>query len=369
MIKVLADKNLYKLSSFIPEEIDLQLYDPEDDWDIPPDCDALLIRTVSPVNPQTLPEIPGSLSFIATGSSGTDHIDTSYLKQNNISIHDAKGCNARAVAEYVITALLLWAEKNDTSISNKTIGIIGCGNVGSTLGRMLDSFGIAHTDYDPPREISDLIFKSAALEEVLDADILSFHTPLVDSGLYPTHHWLNGDKLEGRKFDCIINSSRGGVTDELAVLEAYDRGRIGCLITDVWENEPELNQDMLEHSFIATPHIAGYSEQAKLKATMMICEALAEHFELTSVRSDLVEKSIKVETSDITELSELLRIIHPIMEYDHKLRAISLENDSDKLFRKLRTGLPFRYEYQNIKMDPKVLDQYQILYTLGCKSY
>lgn len=368
MVKVLADKYLYKLGSFIPEGVDLQLYDPGIAWEIPEDCNALLVRTVSPVNSRTLPEVPAALKFVATGSSGTDHIDIDYLRKNGISTHDAKGCNARAVAEYVMTALLLWSENTQKELTDQTIGIIGCGFTGNALSELFDSFGLHYISYDPPREIDDPTFNSAKLTEVLEADILTFHTPLTKHGIYPTYHWLDEEKLYGRSYECIINAARGGVTSESALLQAYSDGRIGAMITDVWENEPEFDPKMLDLSFIATPHIAGYSEQAKLTATKMICDELISFFKLPEVKTDLIRDTIDVKPSLTEGLSGLLKQLHPIMEYDKRLRTLKDKKKSKSEFRKLRTGLQFRYEYPNLRITEELSEQFPELKKLGIQS-
>lgn len=366
MIRILADKNLYQLSAFLPDEVELTLYDPDKRLDIPGGTDALLIRTVTDINKRTFSDFPPSLKFVATGSSGSDHIDKEYLHQNNIMVHDARGCNAKAVAEYVTTGLLLWAGSRQKELRDLTVGIAGCGHVGTALENLLDQLQISCILYDPPREIRDLTFQSASEEEFLSADILSFHTPLTRSGVYPTWHWLSEEKLNERSYACVINAARGGVTDESALIKAFDKGQIECLITDVWENEPDINEGLMQRSFIATPHIAGYSEQAKLIATKMICDQLIRFFDLSPVESDLLSSSKKICVQDRSDLHSVLKELHPICEYDDALRDISGRSDAASRFRKLRTERPFRYEYPNLIIPKDLLEEYPELKDLGC---
>ncbi|HET6528094.1 MAG TPA: NAD(P)-dependent oxidoreductase, partial [Balneolaceae bacterium] len=258
MINVLADQYLYNIQSYLPENINLMLFDPAHGF--PSEINsahALLIRTVIPVDEQTLPDIPKNLQFVGTASAGTDHVDIKYLRENGITFADAAGCNARSVAEYVATAMLIWAEKRDQNLTTLTAGIIGAGNAGSRVIELLRKLEISTVAYDPPKEERDSNFKSASLNEVLECDILSFHTPLTTTGDYPTYHWLNGQKLSAFNFQLVINASRGGVIDEQALLNAFEKGMINDFILDVWENEPNFNQKSAEQAFIKTPHIAG----------------------------------------------------------------------------------------------------------------
>jgi erythronate-4-phosphate dehydrogenase len=162
MITVLADKYLYQLSFFLPPAVRLRLYDPHTDW--PPrldDIDALLIRTVNKIDESTLKFLPDSLKFIGTGSAGTDHVDTDLLDRQGIMFASAAGCNAWSVAEYVATVLLIWAEKKDQKLSQKTVGIIGAGNVGSALQKLLKAMGVPFIVHDPPRAEKEYTFTSA----------------------------------------------------------------------------------------------------------------------------------------------------------------------------------------------------------------
>ncbi|MEX2364219.1 MAG: 4-phosphoerythronate dehydrogenase, partial [Balneolaceae bacterium] len=292
MINILADQNLYKADQFIPENAKLTLYDPQ--YGIPTldGFDAFLVQTVTFLNKETLPKPAKTIKFIGTGSSGIDHIDKNYYEKKGIFVADAKGCNANAVAEYVITVLLLWREKFQPEKNIGKVGVIGAGKAGSAVIRLLQKFGIEYLAYDPPKAERESSFESATLEQVLDCEILTFHVPLNNHGNHPTFHWLNEEKLSGRSFELIINAARGGVVDEQALMSAKARKEIKQFVLDVWENEPDFNADAAQSAFIATPHIAGYSEQSKVNATKIICDKLADFFELEKV-STSHEKSPK----------------------------------------------------------------------------
>ncbi len=370
MINVLADQYLYNIQSYLPENINLQFFDPSEG--LPSDISnihGMLIRTVIPINKQTLPEIPSQLSFIGTASAGTDHVDIDYLQSHDITFADAAGCNARSVAEYVATALLLWDEKRSADLQKLIAGIVGVGHVGTQVSKLLDNLDISTVLYDPPRENRDSNFTSASLSEVLDCDILSFHTPLTETGDYPTYHWLDSEKLANRAFDLIINSARGGVVDETALLQAKRTGRVRDIIIDVWEDEPQVQLETAQEAFIKTPHIAGYSVQAKNNASKFVADALIDHFELPAPNNQdagstrVVEKSI----DKFDSLGELLTFLHPIKEYEAELSDILQQhfNDRGQRFNKLRAEFPLRNEFAQTLLPATYFEQFPILKLLG----
>lgn len=368
MIKVIADQNLYRLEEFLPEEVELTMYDPGNGLPDINGFDALLLRTVSKLNCRTLPEIPESLKFVGTGSSGSDHVDIDYLKTHNVEFADALGNNARAVAEYVMTSLLLWKEEKRRNFEDFTFGIIGVGNAGSAVAEILEDFGLKTVLYDPPREKREPGFESVSIEEVLRCDILTFHVPFTESGEYSTWHWMDEKKLSGRSFELIINAARGGIIDETAVSKAMDSGSVKDIIIDVWEKEPDFNPEFAERAFIATPHIAGYSEQSKLNASKMVCKKLCSFFKLEcpSTENLYCIKEIKPAHLKYSIEDWLLRL-HPIKEYDAALRDLAHRPDKDTLFQKLRTDRPYRYEYGFLKLETEFLNGFEDLKKLGVK--
>lgn len=369
MIKVLADQNLYRLEEFLPEDVDLTTYDPSSVFPNTYGFNAFLIRTVSKLNPTTFFEIPESLKFVGTGSSGSDHVDIEYLKSNNINFADALGNNDRAVAEYVMTALLLWQEKKGKVLSNYMYGIIGVGRAGSAVAEILDSFGLNYVLYDPPRAEREPEFKSATLEEVLQCDVLSFHVSYSKSGIHTTHHWLDEERLSNHSFELIINAARGGVINEQAVLISIDSGSVKDIVIDVWENEPDFNPDFAKKAFLATPHIAGYSEQSKLNASKMICEKLCSFFDLVCPPTKNLYTMKDIKPAQIKySLEDWLLRLHPIKEYDAALRDLSYRSDKSTLFRKLRTDRPYRYEFKYLNIDTPRKNAPAELLKLGIKT-
>lgn len=248
------------------------------------DVDALLVRTRTQCNDRLL---AGSCCrFIGTATIGTDHIDKDYCKQNGISVHSAPGCNAPAVAQYVISSIGYWlsTQQNDGSkkIQDITLGVVGVGNVGSIVARWAKSIGFKVLLNDPPRRRVSNCDEFVSLERIQnEADIITFHTPLTTSGVDKTYHLCDSDFINSlRCCQLIINSARGGIVDNGAMVDALKCGIIKDAIIDCWENEPCINRELLDGAFIATPHIAGYSAEGKMRATSMILQSLKDYFKL-----------------------------------------------------------------------------------------
>lgn len=226
-------------------------------------ADALMVRSVTTVNQALL--AGQRVRFVGTATAGTDHVDTAWLAQAGIGFSAAPGCNAIAVVEYVFSALMLLAERDGFALRDKTVGIVGVGNVGSRLQRRLTALGIRTLLCDPPRADrgDDEQFHSLA-DLQREADIITFHTPLNKSGPYRTLHLADADFLRGLPPGRIlINAGRGAVVDNAALLQALEAGQDLRVVLDVWEPEPMLSLPLLARVDIATPHIAGYSLEGK----------------------------------------------------------------------------------------------------------
>ncbi|MEO1021400.1 MAG: 4-phosphoerythronate dehydrogenase [Bacteroidota bacterium] len=345
MINVLADRHLYQLSSFLPDTAEIQWFDSlKGIPDVNRDIHALLVRTVTPVNARTFGELPASLTFVGTGSAGSDHIDHAYLEQQKITVADAKGCNANAVAEYVITAILLWKEAQSLDQIG-TVGVVGAGHTGSAVIRLLQKLGIEYAIYDP-------FLGCGSPEEVLACPVLTFHTPLTKDGPYPTVHWLNEEKMATSTFELVINAARGGVIDEDALQKAQQAGSVKQVVLDVWEGEPDFNPGLAHSAFIATPHIAGYSEQAKLNASRIICAKLSQHFGLNEYPPEQAYERKRMQlTPPFHSLREQLSQLHPMLAYDIQLRRIANQPEKARLFTSLRVEHPYRWEYEYLDVD------------------
>lgn len=370
MINVLADRYLYNLKTYLPKDIHLTLYDP--DKGLPSDLNSihgLLVRTVNPINKKTLGNITKQLSFVGTASAGADHVDINYLNKKGITFSHAPGCNARSVAEYVATALLLWAENRDKDLTRLSLGIIGVGHVGTQVIKLMDKMEISTVAYDPPREKREYNFTSASLDQLLNCDMLTIHTPLTREREFPTYYWLDDEKLSDRQFELIINTARGGIINEEALLNAKANGSVGDIIIDVWENEPNFDLKTAEQAFIKTPHIAGYAVQSKENATKIVVNAMLDHFDISrpenrhSSNPRILDKDI----STFDSLSSLLAELHPIKKYESKLKKIICDHPDErgKRFNQLRVDFPLRQDFAHTYLPASYFERYPVLKPLG----
>jgi len=234
--------------------------------------DLLFVRSVTKVNRDLL---AGSrVKFVATATSGSDHIDTEFLAGAGIAFADAIGSNANSVAEYVVAALLTLGARRDFPLAGKSIGVIGVGHVGSLVVEKARALGMTVLRNDPPRQRKEPGFKGVSLDEALAADVVSLHVPLTKDGLDPTFHLVDAARLERLKRGAIlIQSSRGAVVDTGALKHMLkEKDGLVCVL-DVWENEPVIDAELLELADIGTPHIAGYSWTSKVEATRLVYEA------------------------------------------------------------------------------------------------
>ena len=243
-------------------------------------ADALLIRTRTKCSEKLLKG--SAVKFIGTATIGHDHIDAEYCALNGIEWINAPGCNSSSVQQYVIAALLKIGKESGLKLQDKTIGIIGVGNVGSQVERFARIIGMNVILNDPPRASREGNEKFTDLETLLEqSDIITLHVPLTMSGEHMTYHMIDDLKLEKvRKNAWLINSSRGEVADTSSLKKALERGRIEGAVIDVWENEPYIDPELMNLAFIATPHIAGYSSDGKANGTAMIVNGASGFFGL-----------------------------------------------------------------------------------------
>lgn len=370
MIKVLADKYLFELESMLPPAARLDRFDPGEG--LPGgalEYDAFLTRTVIPVSGRTLDRFSGRLRFVGTGSSGTDHVDRGELDRRGIAFADAAGCNARSVAEYVAVGLLLWCGERGRDPSGLEVGIVGAGHAGSAAGELLEACGVgACRLHDPPRAGREADFHSCGREEVLGCDVVSLHLPLTESGPWATRRWLDGDALSECRADLIVNSARGGVVDEAALVD-YCAGKPerDCIL-DVWENEPVFSDRSARRAFLATPHIAGYSRQAKREASRTIARALCGHFGLAFPGGESPGERHHAEPGEpASTLAGLLGELHPARRYEKRLKELIGLPGGRKAegFNRLRSNFPLRNEFRSISLPAPLLRAHPLLEALG----
>ena len=233
---------------------------------------ALIVRSVTKVDATLLADT--TVQFVGTATTGVEHIDREYLAARDIGFAAAPGCNANAVAEYVLTALLVTAHTKGLVLDGKTLGIIGVGRIGSLVAAKAPALGLQTLLHDPPlaRATGDRRYRP--LSEILQADFVTLHVPLTPDGPDATFHLIGADELAHMAPSSIlINTARGEVVDNAALLEALTGGTIEGAVMDVWEREPSINWDLLNHVTLGTPHVAGYSSDAKINGTVMLYHA------------------------------------------------------------------------------------------------
>ncbi|QXB92359.1 4-phosphoerythronate dehydrogenase PdxB [Providencia rettgeri] len=336
-------------------------------------ADALMVRSITKVNESLLKNTP--VKFVGTATAGFDHVDTAWLATANIGFSSAPGCNAIAVVEYVISSLLFLAERDNFDLRDKTVGVIGVGNVGGRLAERLNAWGVKTLLCDPPRAAMGQQEDFVSFETVLaQADVLTFHTPLNLSGEYQTFHLMNQTHLENlRDGTILINASRGEVVDNQALLKTLQQGKPLSVVLDVWEPEPDLSTELLALVDIGTPHIAGYTLEGKARGTTQVYEAYCQ-FIGKSVQISLSSLLPKPDISELTfngkltqsQLKRLAHLVYDVRRDDAKLRKVAgIKGEFDKL----RKNYQERCEWSSLNVACDNADVVAQLNALGFSAY
>lgn len=323
------------------------------------DADAIVTRTRTICNEKLL--AGSSVKFIATATIGFDHIDTEYCETAGIQWTNAPGCNSKSVEQYIASTLMVLAEQKGWKLSEKTIGVVGVGNVGSKVARICEIFGMKVLLNDPPRERAEGSEKFVSLQTIKDqADIITLHVPLNMKGEDSTWHLCNELFFgELSKMPVLINSCRGEVVETNAVKSALQSGAVSGFVCDCWEHEPDIDLELLAMTDIATSHIAGYSKDGKATGTLMSVQAISRFFGLglekwlpTGVEEPS-EPVFELNGMGLTEqqiLSKAILHTYDIRRDDRDLRA-----NTDK-FEQLRGDYPTRREFPAFTIVAKNID-------------
>jgi erythronate-4-phosphate dehydrogenase len=314
------------------------------------DTDALLIRTRTRCTENLLEGT--KIRFIGTATIGFDHIDTQYCSKKGIRWTNAPGCNSSSVQQYIASALLTISSEFQFNLKEKTLGIIGVGNVGSKVEKFARTIGMKVLLNDPPRARLEGKKNFHSLNMVLsESDIVTVHIPLNVVGEDYTYHLFNEEKMKKiKKGAWFINSSRGEVTDTAALKKALVSGRLAGTVIDVWENEPDIDPDLMHLAFLTTPHIAGYSTDGKANGTAMVANALSKYFNLSP--GNWYPENVPVPPNPVINIDckgkseeEIIReaVINTynIKEDNYRLRRSPLE------FEKQRGDYPLRREFSS----------------------
>ena len=311
-------------------------------------ADALIIRTRTRCDEHLLQGT--SVKFIASATIGFDHIDTAYCKRNDIFWTNAPGCNSSSVQQYIASALITLSHQKGFDLRNKSLGVIGVGNVGSKVVRLAEQLEMNVYLNDPPRQRKEGSCQFISLEGIIrECDIISLHVPLNLDGIDKTSQMID-DSFLGKvsKDTIIINSSRGEVVHTTALKNALKSGLVSAAVLDVWENEPLIDAELLHLADVATPHIAGYSADGKANGTMMSVRALSKFFKLgidNWIPNDIPEppeRNIRVDCNDKSDdmiVQEVILATYQILEDDRRLR------ESASTFEQQRGEYPLRREF------------------------
>ena len=322
--------------------------------------DLLFVRSVTTINEALL---AGSrVKFVATATSGSDHVDKAYLAKRGITCVDAIGSNANSVAEYVVAALLTLAARRSFTLAGMTIGVVGVGHVGSLVVEKARALGMHVLQNDPPRQRAEPGFPGVPLAQALDADVVTFHVPLTLDGPDATRHLINERTVAQMKQGAIlVQTCRGEVHDTAAVLRALAKSHLGAAVIDVWEHEPCVELDLLDAAALATPHIAGYSWISKVRATHIIYEAACRFLNhrpawvpptmptgITAPEIPLPGAHVAVEAIVRTAV----RGVYDIEVDDARMRAVCMVADGHRgvQFDELRKQYPTRLEFPQVRL-------------------
>jgi erythronate-4-phosphate dehydrogenase len=307
------------------------------------DADVLLVRSVTRVDRALLEGT--KIKFVGSATIGTDHIDLDYLRQEAVQFAHAPGCNAEAVVQYDLSVICRLMPE----WQSKTVGIIGCGNVGGRLYSKLCELNVDCLVYDPflsPTAIADL----AELDRVLGCDIICLHTPLTRSGPFPTYHLLDASRLAAIGPDAlIINAGRGEVVDNRALLELFQNGAEFKVALDVWENEPGIDTGLMGFVSLATPHIAGYSLEGKVNGTEMVFDAFKQWSGLTANKASKTVYKAPLLLQP-TSVNQAILECYDVADDHQRMLSAMAEAGSDQArvaqaFDQLRKDYPVRREF------------------------
>ena len=264
--------------------------------------DAIICMLTDTIDRAFFDAVP-SVKIVASYTTGYDNIDVETATEKGVVITNAPAlASADAVAQHTIALIFAlskriveadqfvkmggfkgWAPVQfiGSDLSTQTLGLVGIGQIGERVAQLAYAVGlrIMYTDLHPNRVVEEKYHgvKTSSLDEVLkEADIISLHVPLLSS----THHLINADKIALMKpTSYIINTSRGAVIDETALVDALKKRTIAGAALDVFEHEPILAEGLCELSnVILTPHIASASKTAREQMSEISAQCIVDFF-------------------------------------------------------------------------------------------
>lgn len=360
-MRILADENIPLVDAFFSEHGDIRrMPGRRINKAALEDIEILLVRSVTRVDRELLEG--SSVRFVGTCTIGTDHLDLDYFVEAGITWASAPGCNARGVVDYVLGSLLALAEGEGVQLKHRRYGVIGAGEVGSRLVEVLRGTGWDVRVCDPLRQASEL-GEFVDLDEILrECDVISLHTPLTLDGEHSTFHLLDSNRLERlRPGAWLINAARGAVVDNLALRDQLARRPDIQAVLDVWEGEPQVDVELAELCWIATPHIAGYSLDGKLRGTAQIYQAFCDSkglepkVQLAALMPAPPLRSLSFDASVTPEdlLATICRAVYDPRRDDAAFRrSLSADEEQRRIeFDQLRKHYPPRREVDGLQIE------------------
>ena len=364
MFKIVADEAIPWLDLLFARHAQIHRYSGRElDPKALEDADLLLIRSTLNVDEKLLKH--SSVKLVASATVGCDHVDQQALSELGIGFAHAPGCNANAVAEYVIAAVAWHAQQGKINLGERlTAAIIGCGRIGSQVKVKLEQLGFNVIVNDPPvQRVKSQAHQSwnfVNLDDALQADLICLHTPLTHNGDFPTHHLLDRERLACIKDNAIlINAGRGAVIDNPALLSLLEDKASLNVVLDVWENEPDINWALLSKVNLGTPHIAGHSWRGKVMGTVMIYQQACKTFGW--IEQDIDDELFKVPLAQVIyrddiQLYDLISKCYDIKAETDELRMNTQEkstSDAAKAFDHFRKNYDKRAEFSDLQCQVK----------------
>ncbi|MCH8543144.1 MAG: 4-phosphoerythronate dehydrogenase [Alcanivorax sp.] len=373
-MKIVADENMPALALFAPlGEVVPRAGRGLTQADLA-DADVLLVRSVTRVDAALLADTP--VRFVGSATIGTDHVDLPWLAGAGIRFAHAPGCNAMAVAEYVLQVVLDWACEQGRALADLSVGVVGVGNAGGRVQRLLAAAGCRVRCCDPPRAAAgDTIAGDTidggwvSLDEALACDVVTLHVPLTGQGRHATRHLLGVAALSQLgQGQLLINSSRGPVIDNTALLARLASGG-PAVVLDVWEQEPEVPLALFARVRRGSPHIAGYSVEGRTRGSLMVYQALCEHLGVRPAESSEVVPAVMRWDADIAGAADVLALLRhrwDLRDTHAALAAVVEGGECEAGFDRLRRTFPRRHEVAGVVVHGGVAASWQpLLVELG----
>lgn len=314
MIKILANDGIDPIGKQMLEDagffVDTKNI-PQDELPVKlQEYDAITVRSATKVRKALIDACP-NLKLIGRGGVGVDNIDVDYAKSKGIGVYNTPASSSLSVAELVFASLwgcvrflpdsnrkmpvdgatkfndLKKAYAKGVELRGKTLGIVGFGRIGREVAKIALGVGMDVIAYDLYEFIPNVEVilgggivvhakvKVATLEEVIkQSDFITLHTPFIDKALFGAPELARTKKGVG-----LVNISRGGLIDELALIDALNSGQVSFAALDVFDNEPTPREEILKHPKISlTPHIGAATNEAQERIGVELAGLIIEHF-------------------------------------------------------------------------------------------